>query len=88
MVVRVDGQAFALPFECIELAGPYEPETREGRGAEATVRVREHRARLIDAREVLGLSSRPRASCPKLLLVTRTADAWPSRSTRSTGRRS
>ncbi len=69
MVVRVDGQAFALPFECIELAGPFEPETREGAGADATVRVREHRARLIDAREVLGLSSRPRASCPKLLLV-------------------
>ena len=69
MVVRVDGQAFALPFECIELAGPFEPETREGTGADATVRVREHRARLIDAREVLGLSSRPRASCPKLLLV-------------------
>jgi CheY-like chemotaxis protein len=69
MIVRVDGQAFALPLALVDLAQPFEPGDQEGWDAEATVRVRGEQVRLIDARNALGLSTTPPASNPKLLLV-------------------
>lgn len=69
MVVRIDGQAFALPLALVDLAQPFEAGDQEGHGAEATVQVRDRRVRLVDARDALGFSTTPPASNPKLLLV-------------------
>ncbi|WP_406694947.1 response regulator [Singulisphaera sp. Ch08] len=69
MIVRIDGQALALPLALVDLAQPFEPGEQEGWGAEATVRVRGEQVRLIVARDALGFSTTPPASNPKLLLV-------------------
>lgn len=76
MIVRVDGQAFALPLALVDLAQPFEPgDQDEGNGTEATVRVRGEPVRLVDARDVLGFSTTPPASKPKLLLVRTQEDS-------------
>jgi chemotaxis protein histidine kinase CheA/CheY-like chemotaxis protein len=75
MVVRVAGQAFALPIASIELAQAFAPGEREGSESSATVLVRDRRVPLIDARAVLGFSTCAPASCPKLLLVRAEGDA-------------
>jgi chemotaxis protein histidine kinase CheA/ActR/RegA family two-component response regulator len=75
MVVRVDGQAFALPVELIELAQPFEPKEGQEWGPNATMRVREERVPLVDARRALGISMNAPDPCPKLILVR--ADGGP-----------
>jgi chemotaxis protein histidine kinase CheA len=69
IIVRVEGQPFALPVSLIEHAQTFEPDAVEGTGAAASVLVREDRVPLVVAREVLGFSTTEPASCPKLLLV-------------------
>ena len=74
IVVRVDGQPFAVPVSLIEHAQAFEPEAVSGAGTAATVLVRDGRVRLISAREALGFSTTEPASCPKLLLVRTEGD--------------
>lgn len=69
MIVRVDGQALALPVSLVTLVQVFDPAERRGGGAEATVQVRGRDVPLIDAREALGFSTTSRTSNPKLLLV-------------------
>ena len=69
MVVRVDGQAFALPVESIEHAQPFDPHDQVGTSPTALIRVRDKEVPLVEARRALGISATPPASCPKLLLV-------------------
>lgn len=75
MIVRIDGQAFALPIALVELAQPFEPGDQDGWGADATVRVRGRGVPLIDAREALGFSATAPTSNPKLLLVRADEDS-------------
>ena len=56
MIVRVDGQAFALPVGVIERSQTFEPEAVAARRATATVLVRDERVPLVDARDALGFS--------------------------------
>jgi chemotaxis protein histidine kinase CheA/ActR/RegA family two-component response regulator len=69
MVVRVDGQALALPVALVDAVQPFEPGDREGEGASAVVRVRDRTVPLVDVREALGFPAAPPTSCPKLLLA-------------------
>ncbi len=69
MVVRVDGQAFAMPVESIESVQPAEGTDREGSGDLANVILGGKRHPLIDARAVLGFSSFAPAPCPTFLIV-------------------
>ncbi|HEV3164826.1 MAG TPA: response regulator [Isosphaeraceae bacterium] len=66
MVVRVGGRALALPLSAIELAQQWVPADQEG---EDTVRLRDRRVRLLDARQALGLEAAPLMARPKLLLI-------------------
>jgi CheY-like chemotaxis protein len=75
MVLRVDGQAFALPVELIDLAQPFEPESVDSAGPYPRVRIRDQWVPLVSAREALGLSPAAPDSCPKLLLIL--ADGGP-----------
>jgi chemotaxis protein histidine kinase CheA len=69
MIVRVDGQALALPVGLIDAVRPFVPGDRQGHGASAVVRVRDQTVRLIDVRDVLGFPAASPTSCPKLLLT-------------------
>jgi chemosensory pili system protein ChpA (sensor histidine kinase/response regulator) len=69
IILRADGQPFALPVSLIVHAQTFEPEAVAGTGATATVLVRDERVPLVQARAVLGFSTTDPASCPKLLLV-------------------
>ncbi len=69
MIVRVDGQAMALPVALVDAVRPFEPGDREGTGASAVVRVRDRTVPLVDVREALGFPAAPPSSCPKLLLA-------------------
>jgi chemotaxis protein histidine kinase CheA/CheY-like chemotaxis protein len=75
MIVRVDGQPFALPVSLVTLVQVFDPADQRGSGAETTVAVRGRDVPLIDAREALGFSTTPRTSNPKLLLVRADDDA-------------
>ncbi|MGE3821013.1 MAG: response regulator, partial [Isosphaeraceae bacterium] len=68
MILRVQGQAFALPMELIERAEPYQPEDVVGEAPMATLRIGNDTVPLIGARQVLGLPAGP-SSCPMVLLV-------------------
>jgi chemotaxis protein histidine kinase CheA/ActR/RegA family two-component response regulator len=69
MVLRIDGQAFALPVELIELVQPFDSEDVDRSGPCPKVRVREQWVPLVVAREALRLSTGAAVSCPKLLLI-------------------
>jgi chemotaxis protein histidine kinase CheA len=69
IILRADGQPFAIPVSLIAHAQTFEPEAVAGTGATATVLVRDERIPLVRVREVLGFSTTDPASCPKLLLV-------------------
>jgi CheY-like chemotaxis protein len=80
MIVRVDGQAFALPVAQIEYAQPlsHEDQTAE-HGEESTVdggsfvTFRDRRIPLVHARKMLAIGCTPAPAWPKLLVV-RSAD--------------
>src|SRR5262249_31757927 len=74
MIVRIDGQAFAVPVALIECVQQFNPADQVGKGPEATVRIRGEDVPLVDAREALGFSSTDRPSNPKLLLVQNDGD--------------
>jgi len=69
MVMRVEGRPFALPLASIEQTQQLVPTDLEGKGAGATVRLRDGRVRLLDARRVLGLPAASPLARPKLLVV-------------------
>jgi chemotaxis protein histidine kinase CheA/CheY-like chemotaxis protein len=69
MVLRVDGQAYALPVELIELAQPFDQGEIDWSGACPKVRMRDEWVPLIAAREALGLPPSATRSCSKLLWV-------------------
>lgn len=75
MILRIEGQAFGLPVELIELAQSYEPGDVDRDGPYPRVRMREHMVPMIDAGEALGYASCGANSCPKLLLIR--ADGEP-----------
>lgn len=68
MILRVQGQAFALPMQLIERAEPYQVEDVIGEAPTAKLRLGSDTVPLIAARQVLGLSAGPSA-CPMVLLV-------------------
>jgi CheY-like chemotaxis protein len=69
MVLRVDGQAFALPVELIELAQPVEPGDIDSSGPVPRVRIRDAMIPLVPARDALGLAQAAAVSCPRVLLI-------------------
>ena len=80
MIVRVDGQAFALPVAQIEYAQPLEPLEGDEHASEAIdpstarfVTFRDRPVPVIHARRMLGIASTPAPAWPKLLVV-RTAN--------------
>jgi CheY-like chemotaxis protein len=74
MVVRVDGQAFPLPVELIELAQAFEPGNVDRVGPHPRVLIRDEFVPLLSAREALGLAPDSAVSCPKLLLILADGD--------------
>ncbi len=76
MILRVDGQAFALPVELIDLAQPFDPAELDTAGALTRVRMRDQWVPMTSAREALGFSRSSEAvPCPKLLMIR--ADGGP-----------
>jgi len=75
MILRVDGQAFALPVELIDLAQPFDPAEVDTGGPHPAVRIRDRWVPMTSSREALGLSPSSAVSCPKLLLIQ--ADGGP-----------
>lgn len=75
MVLRVDGRAFALPVELVELAQAYEPGVVDRDGDAPRAFARGQWVPLVSARAALGLPPADPASCPKLLLIR--ADGGP-----------
>ena len=69
MLVRVDGQVFSLPVELIEGVESLHRDTLESRDAGTWFISGETRARLVSARDALGIESASEPSCPKILLV-------------------
>ncbi|MFO0888389.1 MAG: response regulator [Isosphaeraceae bacterium] len=75
MIVRVDGQAFALPVAQIEhvqaMTGEVDGEGRPGEDgpSSGTVRFRDRPIPVLQAREILGVHATPAPSWPKLLVV-------------------
>lgn len=69
MLLRIDGQPFALPVDLIELAQPLEPADVEWAGTPPKVRIRDQSVPLVAAREALGFPAAAALSCPKLLLI-------------------
>jgi chemotaxis protein histidine kinase CheA len=76
MIIRVDGQAFALPVAQIEHARPFEAEeivtdgVTEGQTKPGSFLVfRDRKIPVLRAREILGLGSTPEPAWPKLLVV-------------------
>jgi chemotaxis protein histidine kinase CheA len=76
MIVRVDGQAFALPVAQIDHAQPFEPDQETGQSrkkpGEQGVSFTQFRDRcipVVQAREMLGITSTLAAEWPKLLVV-------------------
>jgi CheY-like chemotaxis protein len=68
MILRVNGQAFALPMELIERAEPYNPSDVVGEPPTARLKLGSDELPLIAARQVLGLTAGP-AACPMVLMV-------------------
>ena len=75
MLLRLDGQAFALPVELIELAQSFQPEDLDWKGVGPRIRIRDFWAPVLSAREALGMPPASGVSCPKLLLIR--ADGEP-----------
>jgi chemotaxis protein histidine kinase CheA len=75
MVLRLDGQAFALPVELIELVQPFEPENLDWKGPCPRARVRDEWVPFLSARQALGMPPGDSLSCPRLLLIR--ADGEP-----------
>jgi CheY-like chemotaxis protein len=69
MVLRIDGQAFALPVELIERAQSLQPGDVDTTGPHPRVRMCDEMVPLVTAREALGFPPAAPASCPKLLLI-------------------
>ena len=75
MIVRVDGQAFALPVAQIESAQPLDTvdevkDASEGSSSSnQSVGFRDRRIPLIDARKLLGIAGTTTQAWPKLLVV-------------------
>jgi chemotaxis protein histidine kinase CheA/CheY-like chemotaxis protein len=76
MIVRVGGQAFALPVAQIEHAQPFEPEREPSQDRQGQSQVqagfimyRDRRIPTIHARELLGIASTHAQAWPKLLVV-------------------
>jgi chemotaxis protein histidine kinase CheA/CheY-like chemotaxis protein len=69
MLIRIEGQAFALPVALIELAQPFEPADIEWADTPPRLRIREQWAPVVAARDALGFPPAAIASCPKLLLI-------------------
>jgi chemotaxis protein histidine kinase CheA len=76
MIVRVDGQAFALPVAQIEYAQPLETGLEEevvskdiSQSARQFVTCRDARIPLINARKMLAIACTPAPAWPKLLVV-------------------
>jgi chemotaxis protein histidine kinase CheA len=76
MIVRVDGQAFALPVAQIESAQQLDaealcppPEGESDKQSGTFVTFRDHRLPVISAREMLGIARTPAPAWPKLLVV-------------------
>ncbi len=74
MVVRIDGQPFALPLKAVEASSPYNPDDRQAQSMSTLMRIRQLRAPVINAREALrtGTITPPIESS---LLVIRADDA-------------
>jgi chemotaxis protein histidine kinase CheA/CheY-like chemotaxis protein len=75
MIVRIDGQAFAVPVAQIESAQPFET-AAEGAGSDAKggqgssfALVRDQRIPVVGAREILGIGGSDPPAWPKLLVV-------------------
>ena len=75
MVLRIGGQAFALPVALVERAQPLEPGDVDQDGPCPRLRLRDAVVPLVVAREALGFPASAAVSCPKVLLVR--ADARP-----------
>ena len=71
MIVRVDGQAFALPVAQIEStpSRSSRPEVTHRRDRSRPRPFRDRQIPLVAAREMLGLSAAPAPAWPKLLVV-------------------
>jgi chemotaxis protein histidine kinase CheA len=76
MIVRVDGQAFALPVAQIDHAQPFEPDQETGQSRKepgeqgvSFTQFRDRRIPVVQAREMLGITSTLAAEWPKLLVV-------------------
>ncbi len=76
MIVRVDGQAFALPVAQIEYAQPLEPLEGDEHASESIdpsaarfVTFRDRSVPIIHARGMLGIAMTPAPAWPKLLVV-------------------
>jgi chemotaxis protein histidine kinase CheA len=65
IVLRVDGRAFALPVELVELAQPFDPSGVDPAGPVPRVEARGQWVPLVSAREALGLPSSGAVPCPK-----------------------
>jgi CheY-like chemotaxis protein len=68
-IFRVDGRAFALPVELVELAQPFDPAGVNRDGPVPRVFARDQWVPLVQARDVIGVPPLEPGSCPKLLLV-------------------
>ena len=75
MVLRLDGQAFALPVELIELVQPFEPEKLDWKGPYPRAQVRDEWIPVLSARQALGMPQADSLLCPRLLLIR--ADSEP-----------
>lgn len=69
MILRVDGRAFALPVELVELVESFDPDGVDNAGPAPRVSARGELVPLISARAALGLPPADPRSCPKLLMI-------------------
>jgi len=69
MTVRVDGLAFAVSVDQVELAQPFDPAEVDRSGPTPRVLARGRWVPLVSARGALGLTPDAPGSCPKLLLI-------------------
>lgn len=69
MVVRIDGQPFALPLKSVEASSPYSAEDQQGQAIPTLMRIRQLRAPVIVARDALRTGSTNPPTTPSLLLI-------------------
>lgn len=69
MVVRIDGQPFALPLKSVEASTPYSAEDQQGQAIPTLMRIRQLRAPVIVARDALRTNSTNPPTAPSLLLI-------------------